>query len=457
VYRPLSVPAAAGFALAALYAGFLVVEAVVAWPSGTPLLMPAAWLLWPAAALVVSALGWVRVQRSEGTRAGGRLASWGMLLSVLFGLGYGAYHAAAYHALQQQAEGLADRWINLLRDGRLDEAFLLTLPPKQRPEAAGAALHRQLERRFNVNQLGDPQAVLATFGKSPLVRLFGPGDAGEAGTGIETQPLGVRAWEYRDGAYHVQVGYKVTTPEREAEVQVVLSGSEGEARQEGRQWVVVANDSKILRQVRIFPLGQRLSALRASSRQFIEAWTTKLGTGRFEEAYLEAQDPSRREELRREYVARLALAVPATALDPCAAGPLLDDEWGRLVYLPGYRDFRDGSPVRVAPDAYWTDARLAQEIPAEVKTLLERPGQSGARGIQFEDVATVAWRRDGNQFRLRHGFHMVVGNQKHAVTGDVIVATDARVLEEDAPRPVWQLVGLELHHGGTLKALPPGM
>ena len=59
-----------------------------------------------ALALAVSALGWLQVQRSEGTRAGGRLALWGLALSAFFGLTYGAYLLASFAALRQQAEAL---------------------------------------------------------------------------------------------------------------------------------------------------------------------------------------------------------------------------------------------------------------------------------------------------------------------------------------------------------------
>ena len=42
----------------------------------------------------MSGLGWLQVQRSEGTRAGAALAVWGIRLCVVLGLGYWAYYAA---------------------------------------------------------------------------------------------------------------------------------------------------------------------------------------------------------------------------------------------------------------------------------------------------------------------------------------------------------------------------
>jgi hypothetical protein len=449
------VPAVAGFVLAALYAVFLLVEGLASWAGGAPLLMSAYWLLWPAAALVVSALAWVQVRRSDGTRAGGRLAVWGMLLSGFFGLGYGAYHAAAYLVMQQQAEALADRWINQIRDGQLDEAFLLTLPPGQRPAGEGAGLHRVLEERFNMGMDGGPHGDLAMFAENPIVRLLNHDGTREAGAETQVRSTGVRAWESREEGYRVQLAYLVTTPEREAEVQITLRADKD--KQEGREWVVLFKESKPLRDVRITPLGKRVSALRASSRQFVEAWTARLGAGQLGEAYLDTQAPSRRDELLREHVARLALAVSAAALDPYAAAPLADAELGRRLYLPGYGDFLEGSLVHVAPHAFWDEEPLAQEVPKDVKQLFARPDQVGPRAMNLAEVKITPWRRDGNQVRLRHGFQIIAGKRSRFVAGDVIVATDARALEEDVPRPVWQVVSLELHHGRTMRFMPPGL
>src|SRR5947209_7913674 len=80
-YRPLSLLALAGFLIALLYTLLVVVGALVSFLKGNPLLgpliVPLSWLL-PLAGGVVSAVAWLKIQRSEGTRAGTALAVWGI-------------------------------------------------------------------------------------------------------------------------------------------------------------------------------------------------------------------------------------------------------------------------------------------------------------------------------------------------------------------------------------------
>jgi hypothetical protein len=452
VYRPLSLPAVAGLALAALYAAFLLLEWLVAWARGSSVLMSAYWLLWPATALVVSALAWVQVQRSEGTRAGARLAVWGMILSGLFGFGYGAYHLAIFAALQLQSEDFTNRWLGLIRDGKLDDAFLLTLPPSERPTSTGADLHRELELRFNTTKEGGPHGPLATFLESPLVRMINHGGTPEAGAETQVRATGVRRWEYKDAGYRLELGYVVTTPEREVEVMIALHGTEGK-RKGGRTWAVLFGESGPQAELRKFPLADRLNLLRGSSHDFMEAWLSKLGNGRIEEAYLDTQAPAQRDALHREYQARLALAAQAAGADPFAAGPLADTELSRQLYLPGYRDFRKGSLVQAGTDVFWAEGPLQQTIPAEIRKMFEQPALLHD-SVRMDKPTLNLWRREGDQVRMAHGFQMMVGDHGYVVVGDLIAATDARVLEDGGQRPVWQLVALELHRGRTMTAPP---
>jgi hypothetical protein len=455
VYRPVSVLAVAGLVLAGLYVGFLFIEWLVAWARSTSLLMSLYWLLWPATALVVSALAWLQVQRSEGTRAGGRLAVWGMVLSGLFGLGYTAYHAAIYVALQQQAEAFTDSWIGLIRDAQLDEAFLQTLPPTERPTSKGAELHRELELRFNSTKDGSPHGPLTSFEESPIVRLLNHGGTPEAGKETQVRSTGVRTWEYKNGGYRLELGYVLTTPEREVEIKLAVHGSEGKRKQAGRQWAVLVQESGPVAELGMQPVAARFYELRGTSREFIDKWQTKLAARRMEDAFLDTQPPSRRDELRRDYHARLVLAgLSAPGFDLVAAEPLTDPELGRRLCLTGYSDFVKGSVVSAGPDVFWAEGPLQQSIPDAVKQTFERPEQ--LRSMHLDQSTMYLWRRVGDQVHLAHAFQMLVGggNSEYGVAGDVVVAADARTLEEGGPAPVWQLVAVELHHGRTATGRP---
>src|SRR5262249_11986894 len=106
----------------------------------------------------VCALAWLQVQRSEGTRAGGRLALWGMALGGFFGLSYAAYLVASYTAVEQQADAFATRWLDMIRSHQLDEAFVLTRDPAQRPRV-GRAPGGELRIRSNATPAAPPTAT----------------------------------------------------------------------------------------------------------------------------------------------------------------------------------------------------------------------------------------------------------------------------------------------------------
>ena len=168
VYRPLSLLAVAG----------------CAWPDstrptfssavwsplcGAPWLQGAAGGLVPLAAAVLSMVGLVRIRRSEGTLAGEKVARWGLLLSILFGLGYWAYFGATYFAIAREADQFGHDFLDKLSRGEELDGFRLTLPPDARP-GEGAGLRGQLEQRFNaLNEQGRP-GWLTSFRQDEKVR-----------------------------------------------------------------------------------------------------------------------------------------------------------------------------------------------------------------------------------------------------------------------------------------------
>jgi hypothetical protein len=444
-YRPLALAAIVGFCLAVLYAAFLVVCWLVAWLAGTPLLLSAATLLVPAVALVVSALGWLQVQRSEGTRAGGKLALWGMALSALFGLSYTAYLVASFTALRQQADTFATRWLDLIKEHKYDEAFRLTLEPGERP-AEGPQLHRELELRFNSLGEASPQGELTTFTQNNLVRLINHGTTAEGGAETQISPRGVESWAYKNGGYELRLNYEIRTPTHTVVLQLALHGTE---RKGERQWTVLRHESGFTNRPDFTPAEFRLGDLRESASAFVDAWLKKLGSDRPEEAYLDTQEPDRRPAFRAEYGARLLAGALPDDATPTRAALLVDQESARKLYLPGYRDFRRGDLVQAPPDTFWADERLRKDIPETTRKLFERPGDLLVNSLRLNTISVPVWtRKDG---RLRYYFDVTgMAFHRYTVQGWVVVETDARVLDDPAATPAWRLAALELASGRTM-------
>jgi hypothetical protein len=443
-YRPLALAAIGGFCLAALYAAFLVVCGLAAWFSGTPMLLSPLTLLVPLAALVVSALGWLQVQRSEGTRAGAKLALWGMALSALFGLSYTAYLVASFAALRQQAEAFAGGWLNLVKEHKYDEAFRLTLEPGERP-VAGPQLRRELELRFNAGPEAGSRGPMNMFTQSSLVRVLNHGPTAAEGADTQVKPLGVQSWEYKNGGYQLRLVYEVRTPEYSSEVQLMTHGTERKG--EGRDWAVVLNESGVTPPSSVPPLQARIAELKDSSSAFVEEWLRKLGSGRTAEAYLDTQDPDRRAALRARYGAgQLGGALGA---DPAPAPLLLDPEAARELYLPGYRDFRRGGLVQAPPDTFWADERVRKDIPEATKRLFERPAELLVPRAHVAPVPAPLWAEKDGRLLFYHDASVIVA-PRYMVQGWFVTETDARALDEAGPSPAWRLAALELSTGRTL-------
>src|SRR5262249_57105995 len=90
-YKPLSLLAVAGLAVAVVFTSVVLVSAVIALLKGEPFFLPEWIVVVPLGAAVLSGLGLWEVSSSEGTRAGAALARWGLWISILVGVGYFTY------------------------------------------------------------------------------------------------------------------------------------------------------------------------------------------------------------------------------------------------------------------------------------------------------------------------------------------------------------------------------
>jgi hypothetical protein len=267
VYRPVSGWAIAGLGLSGFFAVFLVVNAIIALVKGTPFLLPS-WLLLVAAggvALSFFARWWIR--KSEGTRAGLALTTWGIRLGILFGLGYGAYALATDMAVRRQAtEFLTEPgkgfFAKLKTPGEVNAAFLLTRPP-------------DLREGVNPNQtdtlLALYKGALTTFWDSNIVRI-----AQQGGEKTQIEVVSVKSPEYREGGYWVGVEAQITTPYFALRTPLVVRSEETPT---GRQWYVDWTKTPGPQDLYVTREGERIENVLRLSHQFASAWANRLLSG----------------------------------------------------------------------------------------------------------------------------------------------------------------------------------
>jgi len=247
-YRPLSALAVAGFAVSCLFAGVVIVSAGIAVKQGAPFFFPDWTLLIAVAGFILSYSGVSDIRNAEGTKAGARLASWGMGLSLVCGLGYFAYSYSTRLALTQQANAFltvldeeSGFFPRLQKGGKdkteLRRAFLLTLPAFDRA-GVRAEDEAALVRLHDMHGPDGSPGKLSQFLQNELVTRLA-----QAGDEAKIEPKGVQRWVYENRSYQVSRSYRIETPESVTDVVLVVKSSEGEAEGQTRSWFVDIRNS----------------------------------------------------------------------------------------------------------------------------------------------------------------------------------------------------------------------
>src|SRR5580704_583852 len=177
-YKPLSLLAVAGFSVSVFFALLILAFAADGLLRGQPFFLPAILILLPLAGAVLSGLGLWEVQNSEGTRAGAKLAKWGLALSLVVGICYYVYQNVTGLAIIQQANSfLMDKDVDSgffprLQGAKVDvySAFLLTLPPGERPNI-NPANNAEMER-LDMPNAQAARGMVSRFLESHLVRVI---------------------------------------------------------------------------------------------------------------------------------------------------------------------------------------------------------------------------------------------------------------------------------------------
>ena len=264
VYRPLSALAVTGFALSCLFGGVVLLSAAIAVFQGAPFFFPNWTLFLAAAGFVVSWCGLSDVRNSEGTKAGQKLATYGMWISLICGIGYFAYSYSTGLALSKQAMDFLlndqDGFFTHLRKSRdnpaeLNRAFLLTMPPSDRGNVNPADEVRMV-KAFDKAGKDDAPGNLTRFRGDQLVLAVRKG-----GGDVTLESLGISGWKHEQHSYHVTCLFRMKTPEASAEISITVRSAEPEAEGQGRQWFVdMTNYNHKLYQRTVY--GEGMSKLR---------------------------------------------------------------------------------------------------------------------------------------------------------------------------------------------------
>jgi hypothetical protein len=275
-YKPLSLLAVAGLLVAALFTVLLVVGAVAAQVKGEPYLEPILVGTWafalPIVGAALSGLALWQIYNSEETKAGAKLAKWGLGLSLITGLGYFTYQSVTELAVVQQANrflmekdegsGFFPRLQGTAADVRT--AYLYTLNIADRNVRIDSP---EDIKRLDLPTPNNPKGLLTQFLESPLVQAL---EIAQPGT-VKVEPLAVRGWTFEGRSYHVARLYRITTDEAVYEVPLTVSSIEPIGEGEKRKWRVDwdKQPGTALQPISRTDLGYKRSSLRRQAQEFL--------------------------------------------------------------------------------------------------------------------------------------------------------------------------------------------
>jgi hypothetical protein len=350
--QPGQIASFVGLAVAAV-ATVLGLGSLVAYSGSNPWLLPN--FMW-AVVLAAGVISWValgRIQASEGTLSGTALARWGLGLSLFFGINYAAYLASNVLAVRRQARDCAEDFLEQIKQGDINAAFIRTLESSSRPPA-GADPRPELEVKHNMSRSADG-GPYSLFGQSDLARLVTMG-----GTSTKFEPRSA-AVEFDGGTYKATLQYRATTFQGSFDVTVTAWGKDA-AGLGRRQWYIVQGGTGVVPPLAWTDEGVQMNALSPLTREFARAWGQKLRANKIDEAYLDTVPPQQ----RLAQTAAWRCSTPAV-LGAAGLAPL--SQWTQGATGDAFREGRKAFSEARLLDVkdFWSDRRYRKDMLDQVR------------------------------------------------------------------------------------------
>ncbi len=432
-FEPRVIARVAGLALAAVLA-LAGLGGLLAFTSSNPWLWPSWGFLLPGTALVVSWLGRSHILRSENTLSGLSLCNWGLGLATVFTLLYVAYYGAVALGVRLQSEAYANEWVNRLDKAELDRAFLMTIPPDNRPPEDDK-LRLNIESYFNQPTGPNAPGVYDEFGGKDFVHML----QSRSGTGVKIEPRGLQEWNFENDEYTVRYAYHIASALVEFDLLVKVKGVQSQHGQfKGRQWFVELRDTGLPKEVppTVTEQGKPLAAAMGSARDFVEKWKTRWHQDD-DDAYLATVPAGQRDRVLHEGPALWAVA--GTTLPPGADATRAPYYQGALIAADSKTFFGSKANLTAVPPALRQAFRPGAEKPdrafvVETKSLPIMQATDGRKQVVFD---------------LRFLFgptHKTLQNVE--VDARLIVDCDDPALTKGPPQ--WQIKQIQLLRARTL-------
>jgi hypothetical protein len=361
---------------------------LVAFSGTKPWVLPFWTILIPIATAGLCWMARVRIQSSEGTLAGLEFTSWGLGLCLFFGLNYTAYLASNYFAVRLDASRVAQTWLELIRDGELEKAFLLTLPVSARPDENDPKLRDLVEVQYNRIRSPVDVGVFSRFCRSAFARQIQLG-------GMATRFELVRAApRYERGTYQVDLEYKVSTPYAQFNLVIPTQGTESVGSSgTGREWQVLGEQVHSTAFTQTAEGQARLDTTAAATGTLIR-FRDALKREDFDTAWLMTQPPQQRKTLEKKL--KWIRETQAKGLEGVAEVNR-DAEAGKI--LTGIKEFQAGSLIHDHEGKFWADKRFRDQIVQDLKELFQ-PGSAKKMDLNLS-MDLPQWKTTGEgQVRL---------------------------------------------------------
>jgi hypothetical protein len=441
--RPARIAVISGAGLAGMMV-LLGVGGLLAFSGSHPWRMAGVTWLVVGSALLISWLAWARIRESEGALSGLALARWGVGLSLGFGAFYGVYLLGNTLAVNSQAGACTDEYLELLRQGELPRAFLLTLKPGARPmETNPDQLRKAIEIEFNTPTNPRDPGLYNAFEFADHVQFLRLSGKDARFKRIAT------AGELTPTGYEMLVTYEVEGVVGTFELTLRARGETSGGR---RTWNVMFPAAPITRKSWT-QLGTALdNALRAGS-VLTRNWTGRLQAGQADLAYLDTVPPAERDRLSQAWAVSQPLVGAAAGFGPGAFPP---DPSAVAAFRKGRADFfKRVVDVSALEEADSKDPRLQKRALDEVRGLISG---DPAPGLQIDPMLILSLplvNRDGDRVRLEFPVRLINMVPDPATKGQALMIETRIVVEgpsSDKPLPSseYRIASLRV-----LRALPP--